>query len=36
MLIEKVNKVGKKWSDISISLGGHRTEHMVKNRYKSL
>lgn len=27
---------GKKWSKVSKMLGGKRTEHMVKNRFKSL
>jgi hypothetical protein len=27
---------GKKWSKISKMLGGARTEHMVKNRYKTI
>jgi hypothetical protein len=27
---------GKKWAAIARALGGRRTEHMVKNRYKSL
>jgi len=27
---------GKKWSLVSKKLGGSRTEHMVKNRFKTL
>ena len=27
---------GKKWSEIAKSLDNHRTEHMVKNRFKTL
>ena len=27
---------GKKWAKVSKVLGGKRTEHMVKNRFKSL
>lgn len=27
---------GKKWSDIAKKLDKSRTEHMIKNRYKSL
>lgn len=28
--------IGKKWSKIAKILGGCRTEHMVKNRYKAI
>ena len=35
-LIEAVKELGKKWSKVSKKLGGKRTEHMVKNRFKSL
>ena len=28
--------IGKKWSQVSRKMGGSRTEHMVKNRYKSI
>jgi len=27
---------GKKWSLVSKKLGGSRTEHMVKNRFKTI
>ena len=27
---------GKKWSEISKLLGNQRTEHMVKNRFKTI
>lgn len=27
---------GRKWSEIARTLGNARTEHMVKNRYKTL
>jgi hypothetical protein len=27
---------GRKWSQVSRKMGGSRTEHMVKNRYKTL
>ena len=27
---------GRKWSKVAKYLGGIRTEHMVKNRYKAL
>jgi hypothetical protein len=27
---------GRRWSNIAKELGNHRTEHMVKNRYKTL
>jgi hypothetical protein len=27
---------GKKWSQVAKKLGSHRTEHMVKNRYKTI
>lgn len=35
-LVEAILKYGKKWSKVSKILGGKRTEHMVKNRFKSL
>lgn len=31
-----VNSFGKKWSLVVKKLANTRTEHMVKNRYKSL
>lgn len=34
-MFECVRKYGKKWSNIARELGT-RTEHAVKNRYKSL
>ena len=34
-LLELINTIGKKWSEISRHLPG-RTMHTVKNRYKSL
>ncbi len=27
---------GKRWSQVAKKLGSHRTEHMVKNRYKTI
>lgn len=36
MLVEVLMKVGKRWSKVAKSLGGLRTEHMVKNRYKTI
>lgn len=29
-------KDGKKWSQIAKKLGDQRTEHMIKNRYKTI
>lgn len=36
ILISCVKKQGKKWAFIAKNLQDRRTEHMVKNRYKSL
>jgi len=36
MLIELLLKLGKRWSKVAKSLGDLRTEHMVKNRYKTI
>lgn len=36
VLLESVQLRGKKWSLAVRQLGHTRTEHMVKNRYKSL
>jgi len=36
MLIELMLKVGKRWSKVAKSLGNKRTEHMVKNRFKTI
>ena len=36
MLVNCVLKEGKKWAYIAKTLEYKRTEHMVKNRYKSL
>jgi len=36
MLVELLLKVGKRWSKVAKSLGSLRTEHMVKNRYKTI
>ena len=36
MLITLILEHGKKWALISKAMGGSRTEHMVKNRFKSL
>lgn len=35
-LVKAVNSIGKKWARVSKKLEGRRTEHMVKNRFKSL
>lgn len=35
-LIQCVMRNGRKWSKIAKELGEKRTEHMVKNRFKSL
>ena len=35
-LIQSIIKNGKKWSKVAKDLGEKRTEHMVKNRFKSL
>lgn len=35
-LIEYIERLGKKWALISKMFNGRRTEHMVKNRFKSL
>ena len=35
-LVKAVKQFGRKWAKISKLLGGKRTEHMVKNRFKSL
>lgn len=35
-LIMSVKQIGKRWAKVSKSLNGRRTEHMVKNRFKSL
>lgn len=35
-LMTTVKEEGKKWSMVVKKLGNTRTEHMVKNRYKSL
>ena len=35
-LLLAVDCFGCKWADISRDLGGVRTEHMIKNRYKSI
>ncbi len=34
--MEKINIHGHKWAAISKQFGGHRTEHMVKNKFQSL
>lgn len=36
ILINCVRREGKKWAFIAKNLQDRRTEHMVKNRYKSL
>lgn len=36
MLVNYVVQHGRKWAAIARALEGRRTEHMVKNRYKSL
>lgn len=36
MLIGSVRKEGKKWAHIAKCLNDTRTEHTVKNRYKSI
>lgn len=35
-MIKTVLAIGKKWSLVARELGSKRTEHMVKNRFKSL
>lgn len=35
-IADYILSVGRKWSDIAKKLGSHRTEHMIKNRYKTL
>lgn len=35
-IVQYILKRGRKWSDMAKDLGGNRTEHMVKNRYKTL
>lgn len=35
-MIEFILKNGKKWSEIGKVLENHRTEHMIKNRFKTL
>lgn len=35
-MIKAVISAGKKWSFVARELGNRRTEHMVKNRFKSL
>lgn len=36
IILECVKKNNTKWASIIPELGGTRTEHMIKNRYKSL
>lgn len=36
VLLTTIKKKGKKWSLVAKELKHTRTEHMVKNRYKSL
>ena len=36
LIVSFILKHGKKWAIISKELDGKRTEHMVKNRYKSI
>ena len=36
VLVKLFLKIGKKWSKVAQNLGNHRTEHMVKNRYKTI
>ncbi len=36
ILLNTIKKKGKKWSIAVKELSSTRTEHMVKNRYKSL
>ena len=35
-MIQAILNINKKWSLVAKELGNKRTEHMVKNRYKSL
>lgn len=35
-LIKAIKQHGKKWAKVAKILGSNRTEHMIKNRYKSL
>lgn len=35
-MIKGIIEHGKKWSKVAKHLGGNRTEHMVKNRFKSM
>jgi len=35
-LLKLIAKIGCKWAQISKTMNGMRTEHMVKNRFNSL
>lgn len=35
-LFELVSHLGQRWAAISKAMSGARTEHMVKNRFKSI
>jgi len=35
-LINTILRTGKKWSKVAKELGNRRTEHMVKNRFRSM
>ncbi len=36
IILESVLDYGHKWARVSDILQGHRTEHMIKNRFHSL
>lgn len=36
ILFTEVLENGKKWSKIALNLNGKKSEHMVKNRFKSI
>lgn len=35
-IVRLLGQEGRKWSLIAKRLGSHRTEHMVKNRFKTI
>lgn len=35
-LFRNARQLGTKWAKISKAMGEYRTEHMVKNRFKSI
>jgi hypothetical protein len=35
-MVQFIQENGKKWSEIVKALQNHRTEHMIKNRFKTL